>query len=190
MVKVAILHEGSSKKTSDNKLLKLLIEELSLGVNDIQFIGMGGKSNFFKKDNVNYKQLKLNINSEYISKILFIIDADYETNDTIYGGYENAEKKLKEMIKELELEEYSDFYITCDPNTKDGYLESLILSTIPKNERICIDNFLNCSKFKSKDNAKSIINQIYNLGYPNAPYNFSHENFDELKEKLKKLFIK
>jgi len=48
-------------------------------------------------------------------------------------------------------------------------------------------NFLDCSKFISKDNHKSIINQIYKIGYPNEPYNYEHLNFNELKEKLKKL---
>ncbi|MDO8261063.1 MAG: hypothetical protein Q7T50_06245, partial [Candidatus Magasanikbacteria bacterium] len=89
---------------------------------------------------------------------------------------------------ELSLSGLSDIYVTCNPNTKDGYLESLILSSIPKKQKECIETFLNCSEFKSKDNHKSILNQIYKIAYPNAPYDFSHKNFDELKQKLQNLF--
>jgi hypothetical protein len=49
-------------------------------------------------------------------------------------------------------------------------------------------HFLDCSKFTSKDNHKSIINQIYKIGYPNEPYNYEHPNFNELKDKLKKIY--
>lgn len=76
----------------------------------------------------------------------------------------------------------------CDPNTKNGTMESLILSTIEAERRVCIENFLICSEFKSKENHKAILNQIYNMAYPNAPYDFSHSHFDELKNKLKWLF--
>ena len=40
----------------------------------------------------------------------------------------------------------------------------------------------------SKENHKSIINQIYKMGYPNEPYNYEHPNFNELKDKLQKLY--
>ncbi|MDM8568729.1 hypothetical protein QUF50_04295 [Thiotrichales bacterium HSG1] len=188
MVKVTILHEGNAKKTNDNLLLKLLIENLKLDVNRVEFFGMGSKSNFFKLENDTYNSIKMGINDEIISKILFVIDADYEKNDRIYGGYENTENGLKNIIDKLKFTDYSDVYITCDPKTKDGYLESLILSTIPEEHKNCIEDFLECSEFKSKDNHKSILYHIYNIAYPQKPYDFSHENFDLLKQKLKNLF--
>ncbi len=80
-----------------------------------------------------------------------------------------------------------EIYIVCDPATEEGYLESLILSTIPDEHKECINSFLNCSNFSSKENHKAILNQIYKMGYPNVPYNFSHPNFDNLKNKLKAL---
>jgi len=144
MVRVSIFHEGNAKKTHDNELLKLLIEALELPLNEVKFVGMGGKSNFFKKENDNYKELLLDIKRKAIRKILFVVDADYIENDTLYGGFENTKRELEKVIKELELKSISDIYITCDPDKRCGYLESLILSTIPKEEKECIENFLGC----------------------------------------------
>jgi len=185
---VAILHEGNAKKTADNRLIKLLISNLNLDESRVRFFGIGTKSNFFKLDNRSYNELKLEIEERAINKVLFVIDADYQENDSKYGGYNNSKKELEKIIKELELKEISDIYITCDPDNQCGYLESLILSTIPPKQKDCIEDFLECSEFKSKENHKAILNQIYKMGYPNAPYDFSHLNFDELKDKLTKLF--
>ncbi len=88
----------------------------------------------------------------------------------------------------MSIESISDIYVTCDPNTKEGYLESLILSSIPVEQKDCIEKFLKCNDFKSKENHKAILNQIYNIAYPKAPYDFSHSNFDELKQKLQNLY--
>ena len=187
MVKVAIFHEGNENKTNDNELLKLLLEKLELPSKRVKFIGMGTKSNFFKLDNKNYRQLKMDVDSEQICKVLFVVDADYEANDAVYGGYTNTQKEIQKIITELGIAAISDIYITCD-NTKCGYLESLILSTIPDERKKCIEDFLGCSEFKSKENHKAILNQIYKAGYPDAPYDFEHSNFDTLKQKLKNLF--
>ncbi len=170
MVKVAILHEGNDKKTNDNELLKLLIKNLNLDRERVVFFGMGSKSNFFKKEYIKYKRLQKHMEREEINKILFIIDADYIENDKIYGGYKNTKIELEKVIDKLGLKSYSDIYITCDPKTKSGYLESLILSSIPKREKECIEDFLNCSEFKSKENHKAILNQIYKIAYPNATF--------------------
>ncbi len=185
---IAILHEGSAKKTADNELLKLLIKELNLNLELVEFFGMGGKDNFFKIDNTNYKLLLDKIREETISKVFFVLDADYVKDNSKYGGYENSKKGIERVIKELGIENISDFYIVCNPEIGEGYLESFILSTIPKKHRQCIKNFLDCSNFKSKDNDKAILRSIYKVGYPNDPFNFSHPNFDELKSKLIKLF--
>jgi hypothetical protein len=188
MVKVAIFHEGNSKKTHDNELLKLLLQELDLPYDRVKFVGMGSKSNFFNLDNANYKELLLDIKREAIAKVLFVVDADYVENDSVHGSYENCVNELTKIKEALGIEDICDIYITCDPETKDGYLESLILSSIPEKEKKCIEDFLDCSEFKSKENHKAILNQIYKLAYPNAPFDFSHPNFNELKLKLKNLF--
>jgi len=95
---------------------------------------------------------------------------------------------LDTIIKQLAFEDISQTYITCDPISKAGYLESFILSTIPEEQRNCIEHFLECSQFKSKENHKAILNKIYNIAYPNAPYDFEHCHFNSLKEKLLHLF--
>lgn len=190
MVKVAILHEGNSKKTADNELLKLLVEDLKLDNQYIEYFGFGSKSNFFKKDNEKYNRIKLQLEEKVLSKILFVVDADYIKNDSTYGGFENTLEEIIKIRKELNIYKISDLYITCDFDTKDGYLESLILSSIPQEQKDCIENFLDCSEFKSKENHKAILNQIYKSAYPNAPFDFSHPNFDILKQKLKNLFKK
>lgn len=188
-MKVAIVHEGNAKKNNDNKLLKLLIDKLKLSQDKVEFFGFNSKSNFFKKDYEGYIDLLERIfKEEKISKILFVIDADYEKNDKNYGGFENTLQKMITIRKELNIYEISDLYITCDFDTKEGYLESFILSTIPKEQKECIETFLECSDFKSKENDKAILNQIYNISYPNAPYDFSSDKFDVLKQKLKNLF--
>ena len=76
----------------------------------------------------------------------------------------------------------------CDPSTQTGYLESFILSTISTAQKRCIETFLNCSNFNSRENHKAILNQIYKLAYPNAPYDFEHAHFDLLKAELNNLF--
>ena len=188
MVKVAILHEGNEKKTNDKALLSLLIDNLELDINTIEFFPFGTKSNFFDQDNIKYKRLKLQIAEKEVVKVLFVVDADYVENDATYGGVQNTQNKLDETIEALGLTEYSTTYVTCDPTEKCGYLESLILSTIPEEQKECIETFLECSDFKSKENHKAILNQIYKTAYPKAPFDFSHENFNALKQKLQTLF--
>lgn len=173
----AILHEG---KSIDKSFFELLLDSLALEKKAVQFYGMGNKSNFFKTDHIQYKTLNDDIMDTLISKVLFIIDAD--------DGFEDTQNKLEKTINELNINEISDFYIACNHETKKGYLESLILSSIPQKQKECIENFLECSEFKSKTHDKSILNEIYKKAYPNAPYDFNHQNFNELKQKLENLF--
>ena len=185
---IAILHEGNAQKTADNKLIKLLIEDLNLDEKKVRFFGLGTKSNFFKKESNAYRELLTDIQEEIISKVLFIVDADYEETDNTYGGFDNTLREMIDIRKVLNIYEMSDLYITCDSDTKEGYLESLILSSIPQTQKECIETFLECSEFKSKKNDKAILNQIYNNAYPRAPYDFSSDKFDILKQKLQTLF--
>lgn len=190
MRNIAIVCEGKADKDFFDSLIEHLIENkiISLDKKIVSFYILGGKSSFFKVENKNYKELQSEVLMERTEKILFVIDADNVINDAIYGGYENTEKALNELISQLDFQEFSSTYIMCNPITKTGYLESFILSTIPEQQRNCIERFLDCSQFKSKENHKAILNQIYNIAYPNAPYNFSHSHFEELKTKLINLF--
>jgi hypothetical protein len=187
MKSIVILHEGNEKNTHDNKLIRLLMEDLQLDINAVSFFGMGTKSNFFKAEN--YPEFLTEGVNKTIEKVLLIVDADDIKNDARYGGYENTQNALNEIIVQLNFQEVSSTYIMCDPTIKTGYLESFILSTIPAQQKTCIERFLECSQFKSKENHKAILNQIYNMAYPNTPYDFKHRHFDELKSKLIQLFI-
>ena len=185
----AILHEG---KSIDKSFFELLLEHLKLNKNLISFFGMGSKSNFFKTDNKRYKDLILNIKIEKITKILFILDADYE-GDKKYDGYEETLQEIEVIQKTLEIKEISDTFIAYDIKSekKEGYLESLILSTLSEEQDDCINSFLEkCPEFKGKESHKSIFNVIYKNAYPDKPYDFKHENFNELKDKLINLFKK
>jgi len=185
MKNIVIFHEG---KSIDKDFFKLLITDIGEDSNKVEFYGMGTKSNFFKRDNINYENLLLEI--EEIDKILFIIDSDYETEKK-YGGYENTLREINKIQIELNIDNISDNFIAYDKNTetKEGYLESLILSSLTDEQDNCIKSFLEkCPEFKGKNSHKSIFNVIYKNAYPNKPFNFEHEHFDELKEKLSDLF--
>lgn len=189
MVRVAILHEGSSNdKTADKKLIKSLVNKLGLPERSIDFYAFGSKNEFFKITNLNYLELKRNVASEEIDKILFIVDADHEKDDAKYKGYQNTENELNNIINELGFQDIARFYIVCDPDTKTGYLESLILASLPEEKRKCIECFVECSEMNPRHIHKRIINDLYMIAYPDPPYNFDHAYFDELKAELTKLF--
>ena len=105
-----------------------------------------------------------------------------------YGGYSNIEKKIEALLMNLNINSISDYYITCNPITKDGYLESLLLSTVDNNLKQCYSKFLDCIDFKEKNQHKYIMEQLHKITKPNKPYEFHHKNFRELREKLIKLF--
>lgn len=182
---IAILHEG---KKIDKEFFKTLIAHLKLENSKVSYYPFGPKSNFYKVEHKKYKDLIEEVKSERIKKVLFILDADNKKDDSTYGGYENTTNELKTIIKNLNIKHISDFYITKKPNECYGNLESLILSTITSEQSDCIETFLGCSSFKSKENSKAILNKIYKLAYPTTPYDLEHKNFNELKEKLKYLF--
>jgi len=181
---VKIICEG---KTDKNKIGELL-EFLNISYSDDNFIVMGNKSNFFKLDSSEYKTLLQLIKADKIEKVLFIIDADYQKDNKQYGGYNNTENKIEELLVNLDITSISDYYITCDPITKDGYLESLLLSTVDDNLKQCYNEFLDCINFKEKNQHKYIMEQLHKITQPNKPYDFKHKDFRELKEKLVKLF--
>ena len=190
-MKVSILHEGKSIDKDFYKLfyahLGITEEELDKRVN---FIGMGSKSNFFNLDNKNYKLLKKEIKREFIEKVLFIVDSDYK-GDKKYDGYDDTIKEIKNIQQKLNIQDISDTFIAYDMNSekKEGYLESLILSTLSNEQDDCINSFLEkCPEFRGKNSHKSIFNVIYKNAYPKAPYNFEHYNFAKLKRKLQKLY--
>ena len=181
----AIICEGKT----DRAFLETLLKHCEISAEQIDFYVMGDKSSFFKPENKKYQELIPKVQADQVERILFVIDADCFENDQKYGGIENTQRELNLVIQQHNILSNSELFVSCDPETKIGYLESLILATIPAEQRVCIENFLRCSQFKSKENHKAIVNQIYNIAYPNAPYNFEHCYFDTLKKKLQWLTL-
>jgi len=180
-VKVAILHEG----TEDFKLVRQLANSLGYDFDGlVQPYKIGSKSNFFKIDNTDYRELVQLVEADQIDKVLFVLDADDPANDQVYGGYENTLKELNKIIVDLGLGSIAQAFICCDPQTKLGNVENLLLSTLDNEKKECIEHFLECSEFGAPGDAKAVLNSIYQRGFPKAPYNYDHEYFDELKEKL------
>lgn len=180
---VKIVCEG---KTDKNKISEIL-EYLNIEYANDNFIIAGNKQNLLDKNLVQYKTLRLKIENDMISKILFLIDVDYEKDD-ITHGYKNTESKIIQLRKDLVLEEISDYYLLCNLDTKDGFLESLLLSTVSEDVKKCFDELLECKELNDKHNHKNILEEFYRISKPNSPYDFSHQNFDVLKQKLTELF--
>lgn len=195
---IVILHEGSDKSKDqwdksgslDNWLLKKLIhiQGFDLDTKKVSFYGMGSKSNFFDPNYESYvDDLLPQVEADQIRKILFVVDADSASDDKSSGGAENSLTALKEIAAELGLDGISDFYVCCDPKTQEGNVEALLLSTLSEEKKSCIESFLECSDFKGKGNTKAVLNGVYKAAYPEAPFDFEHDSFDELKEKLRLL---
>jgi hypothetical protein len=180
-MKAAIICEGRG----DKEFLKEFIKHLKLEI-EPNFYTFGGKSFILDSAHYKYKEIRSIVDAEPY-KLLFVMDADDVKNDAGYGGFEKTQQALNQVIAQLGLAEISSTYIMCDPITKIGYLESLILSTIPDCQKKCVQTFLECSEFKSKEDHKAVWNGIYKTAYP-KPYDLSHQNLDELKTKLLALF--
>ena len=185
--KSLILCEGGD----DIGFLKKLCKYLKLDMKGIiirkisQDSDSNGKSAFFKEDS--YKTIKQYIDTGYYSKVLFVVDADYIENDSLYGGFENTKRELNKIISTLQFEQKAKYFIMCDPTNKTGNLEHLILSTIKDEKKECIDEFLKCILEMDVHSNKKIILSSYEAIFRESPYNFTHSNFRELKTLLQNL---
>ena len=176
---VAILFEG----ISDEEVLKSIIEEYNLKSNNVLFFDFKGKDNIFNISHKYYDEIEDEIEVGRIEKILIIVDADNPNDTNPNRGYTSSEKKLKEIITNLEFNISIDYYIMCDMN-KEGNLESFLLSVLDNEQQECIKKFRECYKHDLSDKA------VYNTFYKQKkePFGFNHSNFDLLKEKLTNLF--
>jgi len=177
--KALILCEGGN----DIGFLRKFCQYLELDVKErIDIQKVSGKSNFFKK--TTYSIIQQKINRGLYSKVLFIVDADYVSNDKTYGGFENSTNGLIRIIKTLHIENKSKVFIACDPLTREGNLEHLVLSTLEQEERNCILKLLDCVLEMDVHSDKKIVLSSYEAIFKESPYNLIHNNFDELRELL------
>lgn len=177
---VKIICEGNDDKT----FLRLLLNDLKSrddirGIQNFdRFIEvMGGKINLLNEEN--YKSINKSIGKQ-IKKVLFVFDCDFQEDDKVCGGLENSIKSIEELISKLSWNIEVNYYIF------DKNLDYFIIDTLDKK-----DDFLGCEEcfnLKKLNKNRKILTCIYKSLYPKAPFDFSHENFNELKQKLKNLF--
>jgi hypothetical protein len=171
-----IICEGGDDKGFLNKFSKYL------DITNVQIKSMGGKSNLLNKDG--YTIIKKQVDAGLYNKILFVFDADFIKDDAKCGGYENSEKCIKDLIESLEFTNIAKYYIMCNPDTTNGNLEHLVLSTIEYKKTICITTFLKCINSMETHDNKKIVLSSYKTIFKESPYNLNHENFDKLKDLL------
>lgn len=181
---VKIVCEGRS----DIKNIKSLLTFLKIPFKDEDFLSTNGKSFLLDKKLNEYTILLTKVEAGFVQKILFILDADDFENDQNLCGLDNTISKIDNLQKDLNIKEMSDYYIACDPKTQKGYFESLLLSTVDDKVKKCYEDFRKCSELNSKAIDKNILTELHNLTKPEKPYDFNHQNFKELKQKLKNLF--
>lgn len=181
---VKIIVEGND----DKNLLMALLGDLNIGDKSklpSYFETMGGKAKLLDFEQEKYKkiskQIELKLNN--FTKVLFIFDCDLEKDDKKCGGYEKSEECFKRLKENLNWDIYIDHYIF------NRNLDYFLVNTItPETKKQCFTVFEDCLKLEEiKPNRKPISN-LYRDLYPNQPYDFSHENFNPLKQKLKELF--
>jgi len=182
--KKLIICEGGD----DVGLLNRFLEKLGYQRNDFEIMSMGGKSFLLNRNDLKYIVKRQQIETGQYSKVLFVVDADYSKNDAIAGGHVNTEAKIIELIAQLEIKEVADYFISCDPEDKNGNLEHLLLSSVEQDKRSCIENFIGCIQGMNAESNKKIVYAAYQAIFKEAPYNFDHLNFDELKQKIEWLF--
>ena len=172
---VVIAYEGKSDGEFFNSLLKAY--ELPAAV----YYDFKGKDNILNITHSHYDEIESDLKK--ISKILLVVDADNEIDPNPNRGYKASEKALRELIKNLEFDISIEYHIMCDEK-KEGNLESFLLSVLDNEQKVCIDNFKECYKYELTDK------WAYNTFYKQKkhPFDYQHQNFKVLKEKLINLF--
>ena len=176
---VAILFEGKT----DVAFFDTLVSHYQLDKDQIIYKNFEGKDNIFNISHEHYNTLEKSIEQERITKLLIIVDADNPKDPSPCRGYAQTQTKLNELKDNLDFNIPVDFYIMCD-NNQQGYLESFLLSVLDNTQRQCIDDFKTCFQYELSD--KWVYNSFYK--HHKHPFDFSHENFNALKQKLQTLF--
>jgi len=175
---VIIAYEGKS----DREFFDSLLNTYKLDKNKVIYYDFKGKDNLFNIGHAHYDEIEGDL--KIINKILLVVDADNEKDPNPNRGYDASEKALKKLIEDLSFEDVSiDYYIMCDEN-KEGNLESFLLSVLDKEQKECIKQFRECYKYELTDK------WAYNTFYKQKkyPFDFNHQNFKSLKDKLIDLF--
>jgi hypothetical protein len=143
-----------------------------------------GKDKIFQLNYHIYDEIEELVKNDIIEKILICVDADDPKDDCPVRGYRETEQKLNELIEELDFNIGIDYFIFSDEENKSGYLESFLLSILDEEQKNCIKNFRECFRYDLKD--KFVFNTFYKQN--SYSFDYSHQNFYELKQKLINLF--
>lgn len=174
---VKIIVEGNDDK---NFFISFLNH---LNIKDPFIVQMGGKIALLDPDNKHYKTLGEQIEKKKIKKVLFVFDCDFENDDKKCGGMEKSLECFENLKQVLNWNIEIDVYIF------DRNLDYFLVETIK--DKVCyqhFDHLVQCLDVESvKPNKKPIAN-LYRDLYPYPKFDFSHENFNTLKQKLQDLF--
>ena len=184
--------------------MKTIICEDEAHKNFIEQLIVDLKNNGLIENNINpnqytikfeNKQNILNINSQQHKnfqpqlpkqeKILILMDCDFKKDDKKCGGCKNSIKCLKEVIDYLNKYDIQTDYFLFDNN-----LEKFILDSLDEKNKKCFNDLKRCLNLKEKSKHQKSLICAYKGLYPNKPYDFSHKNFDKIKQKLINLFKK
>lgn len=111
-MKAAIICEG----TGDKDFLKAFMTHLKIEATPNFYI-FKGKSFILDATHGKYEELKSVVAAER-HKLLFVVDADDVKNDVIYGGLENTQQALNQVVAGLEFKEVSSTYICATRQAK------------------------------------------------------------------------
>ena len=179
---VKIICEGEDDKSFLRVLLRHLKKEKIIDTEienfDPYIQDMNGKSKLLDKEN--YKTINKQVKHKKIEKVLFIFDCDFTEDDKKCGDMKKSIECIENLVKKLDWKIDTDYYIFSKN------LDYFLIDTLDdkKNFEACEE----CFELKKVNKNRKILTCIYNKLYPKAPYDFSHPNFKELKQKLKNLF--
>ena len=167
-----VIESAQAANSEKNYIIRFLEKWFDIDLDMIRFYQMRGKSELLKKDNPNYKIIA----QEKLKRVLFILDAD--------DNYEKTQKDIENLIVDLHINTKMDYFISCNPNTKKGAIEDLLLSAV-QNEKLkdCYEQFSFCID-NIKYNPKTLYKKMCDIE-KGSPVNFEHKNLQELKNKLK-----
>ncbi len=189
MVKSLILCEGGD----DIGFINLFLKFLEINSKNITIKKLDNKSNFFKLETYKDKNILESLENGEYDKVLFVFDSDYIQDDRVTGGFVNSEKSIQKITKEIKsylgFDLDLDYYIMCDPISKDGNLEHLIISTLNEKKQICVNQLLECIETHKTYGNKKIVLSSYKTIFDEPNYNFLHQNFKILKDKLEALSL-
>jgi len=167
---------------TDIEFFRDFIEELDIQKDRYAFKNFEGKDNIFKLNHKLYNEIEGEL--DIVDKIFIAVDADDPKDRSPIRGYIKTQKRLEKLIDDLDFDIAIDYFIFSDQEKEKGYLESFLLSVLDDEQQKCIEKFKECYKYDLKD--KWIFNEFYKQ--KQYPFDYSHPNFDELKQKLKNLF--